>query len=164
MLGSKIINSQLLKENNINVPDFFIIKQEDVLDIDIKIDKNKDLQKQINIIKKQVKQNIKLKYKNKLKTKLYSVRSSCNLEDSQRESFAGQFDTYLNVKEKDLDKRITDCFLSLYNKNVFTYAEKNNIDFNELKMNVMVQEMIPSEISGVLFTSNPQGILNESEC
>ena len=162
MLGSKIINSQLLKDNKINVPNFFIIKQEDVLDIDIKIDKNKELQKQINIIKKQVKKNIKLKYKNKLKTKLYSVRSSCNLEDSQRESFAGQFDTYLNVREKDLNKRITDCFLSLYNENVFTYAEKNNIDFNDLKMNVMVQEMIPSEISGVLFTSNPQGILNES--
>lgn len=135
MLGSKIENLKILKDNNINVPDFFVITNEDY--------KNNK------------------KYNNILKTKLYSVRSSCSLEDGSNDSFAGQFDTYLNVKEQDLDKYIKKCFDSVNNQNVLDYAKENNIK-EELQMNVIVQKMINSEKSGVLFTSNPQGILNES--
>lgn len=159
MLGSKIDNLSLLINNNINVPKFFIIKFEDVIDT-----KNVDFDNKENCkeLKKIIRDSIKIKYKNNLKTKYYSVRSSCNLEDSDNYSFAGQFDTYLNVEEKDLDKKILDCFLSLYNENVLEYTKEKNINISDLKMNVIVQEMVDSRVSGVLFTSNPQGIINET--
>lgn len=156
MLGSKIDNLKLLKKHNISVPNFFVIEGEDVLNI------NYSSFNDVESIKKYILDNIKIKYKNTLNTKLYSVRSSCNLEDSESDSFAGQFDTYLNVTEEELDEKIKLCFLSLYNDNVFEYVKNNNIDFSLLKMNVIVQEMVSSTISGVFFTSNPQGILNES--
>ena len=155
MLGSKIDNLLKLMECGVNVPKFFVIKHEDVISREIS-ESNKD-----EIIK-YIKSLDNINFKNTLDCKLYSVRSSCNLEDGENNSFAGQFDTYLNVKESDLVKYIKKCFLSLFNDNVFDYIKKNNIDFNELKMNVIVQEMVTSDISGVLFTSNPQGILNES--
>ena len=155
MLGSKADNLLKLMECGVNVPEFFVIKHEDVISMEIN-DFNKD-----EIIK-HIKSLDDIKFNNILDCKLYSVRSSCNLEDGDYNSFAGQFDTYLNVKESDLVKYIKKCFLSLFNDNVFDYIKKNNIDFNDLKMNVIVQEMVDSDLSGVLFTSNPQGILNES--
>ena len=100
MLGSKIDNLKLLKKHNISVPNFFVIEGEDVLNI------NYSSFNDVESIKKYILDNIKIKYKNTLNTKLYSVRSSCNLEDSESDSFAGQFDTYLNVTEEELDEII----------------------------------------------------------
>lgn len=149
MLGSKIENLKKLKDNNINVPSFIIIKYDDV----VKEKVNKE--EYIELIN-----NIKIN--NELNGNLFAIRSSCNLEDSDTLSFAGLFDTYLNIPKKQIEKYVKKCFLSLYNKNVLEYINKNNINFDELKMNVIIQEMVSSEISGVLFTSNPLGIINES--
>lgn len=137
MLGSKIDNLKKLKESGIPVPDFFVVKNSDI-------------------------KNNKIIYKDALNTNLYAVRSSCNLEDGDKDSFAGQFDTYLNVSKKDLDSKIRDCFNSINNKSIEEYAKKSNIDIKDISMNVIVQKMVKSDISGVLFTSNPTGILNES--
>ena len=123
-----------LKENGFNVPKFDIIKWEDK---DKKIDTSK--------------------YKGK-----YAIRSSSYLEDSIENSFAGQFDTYLNVLPKDINKKVNECFNSINNKNVKDYLKKREISFNNLKMDVIIQEMVDSDYSGVLFTSNPEGLLNES--
>ena len=139
MLGSKINNLIKLRENGINVPDFEIIKYQDYIN-----------------------GNISLKQKVEVSNKKYAVRSSANIEDGKVNSFAGQFDTYLNVLPDNLEEKITDCFESLYNENVLDYCKNKNINIDELKMNVIVQEMVNSRLSGVIFTSNPQGILNES--
>ena len=139
MLGNKINNLIKLKENKINVPDFEIIKYQDYID-----------------------GNINLSQKIKLSNKKYAVRSSANIEDSNATSFAGQFDTYLNVSPDNLETKIIECFETLNKKNVLDYCENKNININELKMNVIVQEMVNSKFSGVIFTANPQGILNES--
>ena len=155
MLGSKIDNLLKLVECGVNVPKFFVIKHEDVIRMEINEFNKDDVIKHIKSIES-------IEFDNYLDCKLYSVRSSCNLEDGEDNSFAGQFDTYLNVKESDLIKYIKKCFLSLFNDNVFSYINNSNIDFNDLRMNVIVQEMVDADISGVLFTSNPQGILNES--
>lgn len=155
MLGSKIDNLLKLVECGVNVPKFFVIKHEDVISMEINEFNKDDVIKHIKSIES-------IEFDNYLDCKLYSVRSSCNLEDGEDNSFAGQFDTYLNVKESDLIKYIKKCFLSLFNDNVFSYINNSNIDFNDLRMNVIVQEMVDADISGVLFTSNPQGILNES--
>ncbi len=86
----------------------------------------------------------------------FSVRSSANIEDGNNFSFAGQFDSYLNVTRDELYTYIEKCFSSV--------ANTDNLDYGyteELKMNVVIHEMISSDVSGVLFTSNPQGIINE---
>ena len=126
-------NLRILKEKGFNVPDFEIIKWED---------KDKEIDTS--------------KYKGR-----YAIRSSSNLEDGELSSFAGQFDTYLNVRDKDINKRVKDCFNSINNVNIDTYIKENNIDRSNLKMNVIIQKMVNSKLSGVIFTSNPQGILNE---
>ena len=123
-----------LKENGFNVPKFDIIKWE-------------DRNKEIDITK----------YKGK-----YAIRSSCNLEDNIDNSFAGQFDTYLNIKDKDINKKVQDCFNSINNKNIIDYLNKKNINISNIKMDVIIQEMVESDYSGVLFTSNPSGLINES--
>lgn len=167
MLGSKIENLVKLQKQNINIPEFFIITQDEVLKerIEVPILKNKnhqELEKISEELKKDLEKKFKLTLNNTLNEKLYSVRSSSNLEDSKDSSFAGQFTTFLNVKEENLEKRILDCFKSLYNTNVLEYMNKNNKNINDLRMNVIVQKMVSSDLSGVIFTSNPQGILNES--
>ena len=167
MLGSKIENLIKLKEHNFNVPNFFILKHEDVIKTKIPTYEltnktNEELLVISNKLKEEIEQSIELKYTNELNTKYYAVRSSSSLEDGDLTSFAGQFDTYLNVEEKDLNTKIIECFKSLYNINVLEYMKTNNLDLSNLKMNVIVQEMINPDISGVLFTSNPQGIINES--
>lgn len=92
----------------------------------------------------------------------YAVRSSCSAEDSASHSFAGQFDTYLNVSPGGIRERVKDCVCSLFNENVIDYMNRNGLDLHSLEMNVLIQEMVDADISGVLFTANPQGILNES--
>ncbi len=92
----------------------------------------------------------------------YAVRSSSSAEDSAAHSFAGQFDTYLNVPAEELPRRIRDCVCSLFNENVIEYMNRNGLSLHTLEMNVLVQRMVNADVSGVLFTANPQGILNES--
>ena len=92
----------------------------------------------------------------------FAVRSSSGVEDSAAHSFAGQFDTFLNVPAAGLPARITDCVCSLFNENVIDYMNRNGMDLHTLEMNVLVQKMVSAEVSGVLFTANPQGLLNES--
>ena len=95
-------------------------------------------------------------------TKSFSVRSSSMLEDSEAHSFAGQFDTYLHVSPADLENAILKCAASLYSANALKYACINGISLMDCWMGVIVQEMIDADTSGVIFTSNPQGLLNEA--
>ena len=78
----------------------------------------------------------------------YAVRSSSELEDSDSKSYAGQFLTELNVQKNELSVSI---------KKVLKSGKKHGG-----KMKVIVQEMVDSDYSGVLFTANPLGILNEA--
>ena len=93
---------------------------------------------------------------------LVAVRSCCNLEDGADQSFAGQFATYLNVKPDEVADKIKSCRESVNAETVVSYLEKQNLKPGDLKMCVIVQDMVDADIAGVLFTSNPQGLLNES--
>ena len=91
------------------------------------------------------------------KDKKYAIRSSANIEDCRNISLAGKFSTFLNVapdKECVKDK-IKSCFLSLYSEDNLQFYRKNKIDINKIEMSVIVQEMIESNVSGILFTVNP---------
>ncbi len=89
-----------------------------------------------------------------------SVRSSADVEDGTNDSFAGQFDTYLGVARSDLKSKIDLCMKSASNEGAAEYIKQREIG-KDVKMSVIVQKMIDSDCSGVMFTSNPQGIMNE---
>ena len=89
-----------------------------------------------------------------------SVRSSADVEDGASDSFAGQFDTYLNVKKSELQEKIDLCMASVSNEGASEYLKQREIG-KDVKMSVIVQRMIDADCSGVMFTSNPQGIMNE---
>lgn len=85
-----------------------------------------------------------------------AVRSSATAEDLPGMSFAGQQDTLLNVIGEELlvDAVIT-CWSSLWTARAIGYRTRNNIPHDEVSLSVIVQRMVQSEISGVLFTANP---------
>ena len=127
-------NLEILRKHKFNVPKFDVVTWED---------KDKEIDTS--------------KYKGR-----YAIRSSSYLEDGNIDSFAGQFDTYLNVKPNNINKKVKQCFNSINNSNVKDYLKKKKIKIKIFKMDVIIQEMGDSEYSGIIFTSNPQGLLNET--
>jgi rifampicin phosphotransferase len=93
-----------------------------------------------------------------------AVRSSATAEDLPDLSFAGQQDTYLNViGEQEILKAVINCWSSLWTARAIGYRIRNHIPHEGAALAVVVQEMVPSEVSGVLFTANPlTGLRNET--
>ena len=85
-----------------------------------------------------------------------AVRSSATAEDLPELSFAGQQDTFLNViGPQALIKAVIDCWSSLWTARAIGYRARNSIPQTEVALSVVVQQMVPSQASGVLFTANP---------
>lgn len=85
----------------------------------------------------------------------YAVRSSASGEDGELHSYAGQFQTFLNVNGKeDLKEAIIKCFDSAESENVASYSKNANVE-GKNQMFVLVQEMVDAAFSGVLFTVDP---------
>ncbi|MBU5669341.1 phosphoenolpyruvate synthase [Peptoniphilus sp. MSJ-1] len=85
-----------------------------------------------------------------------AVRSSATAEDLPDASFAGQQDTYLHISgEEELLNHIRDCFASLWTSRAIYYREKQNFDHFDVALSVVIQKMVNSEKSGVMFTANP---------
>ncbi len=85
-----------------------------------------------------------------------AVRSSATAEDLPDMSFAGQQDTYLNiVGETGLLDAVIRCWSSLWTARAIGYRSRNQIAHSQVELSVVVQEMVQSEASGVLFTANP---------
>lgn len=131
MVGKKIENLEILKSHGFPVPEFITV--------------NRDTDRESLDIPWQ----------------FCAVRSSASIEDGEYSSFAGQFDTYLNVPKGEVFSKIEKCFASMANEGVREYSKQHNFKLEQADMHVIVQEMIPSQYSGVCFTANPQGILNE---
>jgi len=85
-----------------------------------------------------------------------AVRSSANAEDLPDFSFAGQQETFLNVRGEDaVVNAVQKCWASLWTAQAISYRNQNGIDQGIVAMAVVVQVMVPSEVSGILFTANP---------
>ncbi len=85
----------------------------------------------------------------------FAVRSSALSEDSARTSFAGEFETVLNVEsDKEIQEAIYTVFRSREAERVKAYSAIQGMDQLH-QIAVVVQLMVPSEISGVLFTADP---------
>ena len=92
--------------------------------------------------------------KNSYEPIFVSVRSSATTEDLANASFAGQQDSFLNVKgEASLIEYIKKCFSSLYTSRAIFYRKKKG--FYGALIAVVVQKMIDSEKSGVVFSRDP---------
>ena len=85
-----------------------------------------------------------------------AVRSSATAEDTLELSFAGQQDTFLNIiDDQSLRQAVMDCWSSLWTARAIGYRTHNHIPHAGLALAVVVQRMVNSEVSGVLFTANP---------
>ncbi len=86
----------------------------------------------------------------------YAVRSSATAEDLPFASFAGQQDTYLNIKGKDaILQHISKCWASLFTDRAVVYRMQNGFDHREVYLSVVIQRMIFPQASGILFTADP---------
>ncbi|TDG00194.1 PEP/pyruvate-binding domain-containing protein [Paenibacillus piri] len=87
-----------------------------------------------------------------------AVRSSSSAEDLEEASFAGQYETILNVTDlPHLLESLKRCWASLFSARVRGYARQKNVDVHasSLPMGVLVQQMVQADVSGVIFSMNP---------
>jgi pyruvate,water dikinase len=86
----------------------------------------------------------------------YAVRSSATAEDLPTASFAGQYDTYLNVVGlAAILRRVSRCWASLFTERAVTYRLRNGFDHRKIRMAVVVQQMVFPQAAGILFTADP---------
>lgn len=94
--------------------------------------------------------------------KKYCVRSSANLEDERDHSFAGQFESCLNVGTlEEVTNAIVRIWESSKGDRVAAYANRVGRTVEEIKTAVVIQEMIQAEFAGVVFTKNPVNGMDE---
>jgi len=175
-LGGKGYSLAVLMNNSFNVPKGFVITSQaffNFLRYKNFLNKIQKITSQINesnfqekskdikglILNKKMPKEIVSEIKegvNKLDVKYVSARSSAVSEDSLKASFAGLHDTFLNIKaEPDLVlENIRKCWASLFNERAVIYRIKKGIPHLE-GIAVVIQEMIPAEISGITFTVHP---------
>lgn len=103
----------------------------------------------------QIRHHHELMQQNYPKEIIYAVRSSATAEDLGDASFAGQHDTYYYVDIKNLPLMVKKCWASLWSDAAFSYRQSHGIEHSEVKMAVVIQEMIRSDVSGVTFTADP---------
>ncbi len=93
---------------------------------------------------------------------LVAVRSSAVSEDGHTASFAGQQETYLNVRGvEDVLQRVQECWASFFSPRALFYRAQKAV-LGDTRMAVVVQEMVQADKSGVMFTVDP--IRNRREC
>ncbi len=86
---------------------------------------------------------------------LWAVRSSAVAEDLPEASFAGQQDSYLNVRAPEVIEHIKRCWASYWNERAIAYRHHAGIHQLESGIAVVVQKMVDSRTSGVMFTRDP---------
>jgi pyruvate,water dikinase len=108
-------------------------------------------------IKKAVKSAYReLNKKLNLKNTFVAVRSSATAEDLPGASFAGQQETYLNVKgPDDLIDKVVKCWSSLFTPRAIFYRNEQGFAHDKVFISVGVQKMVNSRAAGVMFTLNP---------
>ncbi len=179
LVGSKALNLTKLKRFGLNVSDGFCVtgisytehlntnKITSWLNIDlVKLkdaaseEKNRILSNiRQAIIKSQVSEMLKEQlythYK-KLNADYMAVRSSATAEDLPGHSFAGLYDTFLNIDDfgKCLDA-IKKCWASLWTLRAYEYRQQYNFDHQQIKMSVIIQKQIEPESAGVAFSLDP---------
>jgi phosphohistidine swiveling domain-containing protein len=85
-----------------------------------------------------------------------AVRSSATAEDLPGLSFAGQQETYLNVRGADaVIEAVKRCWASLWTARAIGYRARHDVDQRAVSLAVVVQRLVPAEAAGIMFTANP---------
>ena len=85
-----------------------------------------------------------------------AVRSSSMAEDLEGASFAGQYDTYLDIRGTSaLLDAVRRCWASLWTARVTVYRQSKDFDHNDFGIAVVVQTMVEPNVAGVMFVGNP---------
>lgn len=165
-VGGKGANLGEMTSAKINVPSGFVITADAYRDflkvngIDILIEngikKSADDEKILLNEAEQLENAIREKYFNLGNNTRVAVRSSATAEDLPDASFAGQQETYLNVQGiESVLNGVRNCYASLWGNRAVSYRFHQGYDQTSVSIAVVIQEMIESEKSGVLFTVNP---------
>ncbi len=106
-------------------------------------------------IKKDILENYKRLCNSEGDMGLVAIRSSATAEDLPGASFAGQQDTFLNIGEDEVVEKVKECWSSLYTPRAIFYREKKGFEHEKVSIAVVVQKMVDSDKSGVMFTVHP---------
>jgi phosphohistidine swiveling domain-containing protein len=148
-IGNKARNLRLLRERRLPVPDTYVCTWDAFL----------AFQEQGAAVLARLKEELE-----KIVTpgQPYAVRSSANVEDSLAHSFAGQFETVLNLTGVDqVLQAVCAIWESTRSPGVQSYLHKISQDSEPLKMAVIIQDMVNPALSGVAFSKNPITGLDE---
>ncbi len=103
-----------------------------------------------------IKNEIESVWKKYLNGSIISVRSSAADEDGSGHSFAGQLSSYLYQSNiSTIYESILKCWASAFSDRSMVYRKQNNLEIDNIKVSVILQEMIDPYISGVMFTQDP---------
>lgn len=95
------------------------------------------------------------KFFKNLNSKYVAVRSSATAEDSMNATWAGQLESYLNTTEENLLENIKKCWSSLFTPRAIFYRFQKNLHDSQVSVGVVIQKMVESEKSGVVFSVHP---------
>jgi len=91
-----------------------------------------------------------------LRQALVAIRSSATAEDLPTASFAGQQASFLNIKgEANVAEKVKECWASLFEPRAIFYRQEKGFGHLKVGLAVIIQEMVPAEVSGVMFTCDP---------
>ena len=139
-----------------------LLSKMDITDMELLQDVSQKIRKHIESlpIPKDMEKEILQKYQELCKyagkeNVAVAVRSSATAEDLPGASFAGQQDTFLNVTQKNLLESVKKCWSSLFTPRAIVYREEKGFSHEEVLISVAVQELIFSQVAGVMFTIEP---------
>ncbi|MBN1817447.1 MAG: hypothetical protein JW828_08800 [Sedimentisphaerales bacterium] len=160
LAGSKAANLARMRYASLPVPSGFVIST-DVFRAHIPISNPEEnplaIRSQIEnmILPDDLLQQIRSHYM-ALQSKAVAVRSSATAEDLPGHSFAGQYDSFLNISTvEECIEAVKKCWASLWSDRAVEYRRQKGIDLAAIAMAVIVQEMIDADVSGLVFTANP---------
>ncbi|MBN4077349.1 hypothetical protein JYT19_00390 [Sulfobacillus acidophilus] len=183
-IGGKAFGLHQLQKNQSNTPPWFVLTntsfenhllQNNIFDTLKKSLLNANKSNLSQVSKNARELILKTKLNNELKSTLvgilpkignapFAIRSSMVGEDSKSHSFAGQLESFLHQHTlDDLEESILKCWASAFSARVLKYKLQAKQKLCMPKMGVIVQKMLSSQVSGVLFTANPLSG-NQSQC
>ena len=141
-LGGKVSGLQWLTEQQVRVPVTYVLPYQAMANLDAGDQAKQQLREALQEVIDP--------------DRLYAVRSAANLEDGQQASFAGQFNSYLNIRGLDnVLAAVEQTNASRTDPVVTSYLNQNGFTGRDVKMAVIIQEMVNPVFSGVAFSRNP---------
>tara|TARA_B100000508_G_C11465466_1_gene281741 strand:+ start:7497 stop:10079 length:2583 start_codon:yes stop_codon:yes gene_type:complete len=155
LVGGKASNLFQLEKLGVKIPDWTVIPSNVLMDqlSSTDVDEAKKELSRVTV-PKELLEDIQSFFDDNYQSKSYAVRSSALDEDGKLFSFAGQFDTFLHVPYDQLEEKIKAVWNSVVSERVLNYRRENDLP-EQFGIGVIIQEMIPSEVSGVAFGMDP---------